>query len=129
MSIFEGLKAIPAYYAKFNDHKIPFIVSVTFVDDKNQIQLPPAVEQSIDKTIDITGSEGLVTVKVTTIEKISQAREFFEKCTAIPKSILFFHCWSDEIAEQLMAHISDLFEISMISVQDAVDVITPTQPV
>jgi len=129
MSIFEGLKAIPAYYAKFNEHSIPFIVSVTFVDDQNQIQLPPAVAKSIDKTIDITGSEGLVTVKVTTLEKISQTKDFFEKCATIPKGILFFHCWSDDIAEQLMAHISDLFEISMISVHDAVDVISPTKPV
>ncbi|ENV52082.1 hypothetical protein L292_2092 [Acinetobacter junii CIP 107470 = MTCC 11364] len=110
---FDQLEAIPAFYADIEGTKVPYIVTVTFVNTDKKIVFTRAVEQSINNVCDITGKEGLITAKVQTEDDLDKVNQWICKGRDIP-GIVLFHCWSGELAEQVMEKISSTFEVSLI---------------
>ena len=113
MSGFEGITVIPAYYAEIQGEKIPFIVTIAFVDKENKIQFPDAVNKSIDAVTEITGFEGLITAKIQNEDRVKLAPSFIEKSKNIA-GIVLFHCWDDNLAEKVMNCISSTFPVTLI---------------
>lgn len=110
---YDGLEAIPAFYAEVDETKVPYIVTVTFVNSEKQIVFTQAVENSINSVCEITEREGLITAKVQTEDDIEKLEAWIRKGTVIP-GIVLFHCWTGELAEQAMEKISSIFRVSLI---------------
>lgn len=113
MSSFDGLALVPAYYAEIKGEKIPFIVTIAFVDKENKIQFPDAVKKSINTVMEITGFEGLITVKIQNEERVKLSPSFIDKSKNIA-GIVLFHCWDDNLAEKVMNCISSTFPVTLI---------------
>ena len=71
------LEAVPAYYATTADGRtVPLIVSLLFYDADKKPRITPAVEKSIDRTIEITGREGLATAIISDSDSFPKPHAF-----------------------------------------------------
>lgn len=107
-----NLEYIPAYYIEYCGKKIPFLVSLLFVDDNKQIKLPPVVEKSINKVCDITCRETLAYIKISEFDKQKLEHCFFESDKN--NAILLFLCFTVELAENLMCYFKENYNITLI---------------
>lgn len=115
------LEAVPAYHATTDDGRtVPFIVSLLLVDADQQPRITPAVEKSIDRTIDITGRDGLATAIIADDDAFSlTARRYIERAMGIAGAIVLFRCQSPETAERLMQYLSETYTLSLVQEGDA----------
>ena len=110
------LEAVPAYFATTGEGRsVPFIVSLLLQDASGQARIPPAVEKSIDRTIEITGREGLATAVIADDHAFSlTARRYLDRALDIPGVIVLFRCQSPETAERLMHYLSTIYELTLV---------------
>ncbi|CAH2810590.1 MAG: FIG00459550: hypothetical protein [uncultured Caballeronia sp.] len=114
------LEAVPAYHAAAPDGRtVPFIVLLLlllllhYADNKPRIT--PAVERSIDRTIDITGREGLALAIIAADDEMpATARRYIERAMGIPGAIVLFRCQSPETAERLMQHLHAEYQLTLV---------------
>lgn len=111
------MKVVPAYFAKSPAGKsVPFIVSLMLVDADHKAALPPAVEASIDRTVEITGAEGVALsnvydnddLRALAVNSITRAQGLTDL------AIVLFRCQSAPTAEQLMTVLNDSYELSLV---------------
>lgn len=110
------LDAVPAYHATAPDGRtVPFIVSLLLHDADNKPRITPAVERSIDRTIDITGREGLALAIIADNDELpGTACRYMERAMGVPGAILLFRCQSPETAERLMQHIHTKYRLTLV---------------
>jgi hypothetical protein len=107
---------VPAYWAAgANGHRVPFIVSLLLYDQGGAARITPAVERSIDKTIELTGRVGLATVTVADNEDMAASvGRWVERALAMPEVIILFRCQSVESAERLMNHLHGAYALALV---------------
>ncbi|RBG59355.1 hypothetical protein BRM42_05775 [Xanthomonas oryzae pv. oryzae] len=110
------LEAVPAYHATAPDGRaVPFIVSLLLHDADNKPRITPAVERSIDRTIDITGREGLALAIIAADDEMTAtARRYIERAMGIPGAIVLFRCQNPETAEHLMQHLHAEYQLTLV---------------
>lgn len=113
------LKAVPAYYARSPmGWSVPFIVSLLLYDGQHRPRIPPAVEQSINRTVEITGREGLAQAIIADDDDPAIARQFMERAARLkPQAIVLFRCQSPETAERLMQYLHSAYSLSLVQEQ------------
>jgi hypothetical protein len=115
MGLFRRLVAVPAYMATAPDGRcVPFIVSLLLYDQNKRPRIPPAVEQAIDRTMDITKRQGLITTIVSDDDHPKKIRQMVETAMGVEDSILLFRCQSTHTAEQSMRLLSKMFRLTLI---------------
>ncbi|MET3132779.1 hypothetical protein AAKU55_003059 [Oxalobacteraceae bacterium GrIS 1.11] len=115
MSVLRQLEAVPAYFATdAENHRVPFIVSLLLRDREGRPRITPAVEAAIDRTVEITGRDGLVTAIVSEQDEINSVKRIVRRSMAIDGAILLFRCQNAETAEALMRCLDDLFSLSLV---------------
>lgn len=102
-----GIQAVPAYWVTSpGGQSVPFIVSLLFRDAQGRPRIPPAVEQSIDRTVEITGREALAQAIIADDDDPAIARKFIARAAElVPQAIVLFRCQSPQTAERLMQHL------------------------
>lgn len=110
------LDAVPAYHGSTTDGRtVPFIVSLLLFDQDRRPRITPAVEKSIDRTIEITGRDGLATAIIADDDAFSlTARRYIERAMDIPGAIVLFRCQSPETAERLMQYLSETYALELV---------------
>jgi hypothetical protein len=110
------LTAVPAYHATGADGgTVPFIISLLLYDAEQKPRITPAVEKSIDRTIEITGREGLATAIIADDASFSStARVYLERAMQIAGAIVLFRCQSPETAERLMQYLASTYTLTLV---------------
>lgn len=107
--------SVPAYYATFGTQRIPFLVSLAFIDQHSRIQLVPALKRAIDRTVEVTGRQGLATTVVADTDILRDvARQRLTQMCVLPDMILLFLCQSSDTMDRLMAHLHAAFPLSLV---------------
>ncbi|MDQ0655227.1 hypothetical protein [Pseudomonas cedrina] len=113
---FPQLEAVPAYHATTTDGRsVPFIIAILLYDSEGNPRLTPAVERSIDRTIDVTGREGLARATIRESDNLyDTASKYLERAMDLDGVIVLFRCESPELCERLMAHFNTHYTLSMV---------------
>lgn len=118
---FPNLEAVPAYWAaRAGQQSIPFIISLRLVDQQGLAKLTPAVERSIDRTLQITARGGVAHGVIDSMQAIAQkAEKYIARVSnlGVPALVLF-RCNTPELAERLMTYLSERYTVTMIQEQD-----------
>ena len=112
----DEMKFVPAYYAaNGKGQRVPFIVSLMMVDDKNKAALPPAVSASIDRTLIITGTEGVALANIYNVEPLDLVvPAHIDRAMKILGALVLFRCQSPETAENLMAVMNEAYTLTLV---------------
>ena len=115
----DDMKFVPAYYAANGKGKlVPFIVSLMMLDDQNKPALPPAVTASIDRTLSITGTEGVAFANVYNIERLEVVvPAHIDRAMNIPRALVLFRCESPETAENLRGVMNEAYTLTLVKDQ------------
>lgn len=110
------MTAVPAYHATGMDGgTVPFIISLLLYDAEQKPRITPAVEKSIDRTIEITGREGLATATIADDASFpGTARVYLERAMQIAGAIVLFRCQSPETAERLMQYLASTYTLTLV---------------
>nr|WP_229653858.1 hypothetical protein [Pseudomonas syringae] len=111
------MKVVPAYFAKGSSGaSVPFIVSLMLVDGGLKPALPPAVEASINRTVEITGAEGVAFANVYDTDDLrALAMKSIDRAHSLKAlAIVLFRCQSAHTAEQLMTVLNDSYVLSLV---------------
>jgi hypothetical protein len=110
------INAVPAYYATTVDGRtVPFIVSLLLYDTNKKPRITPAVELTIDRTVEITGRKGLATAIIADNDAFSlTARRYIERAIGIDGAIILFRCQSPETAERLMQYLNTHYMLTLV---------------
>jgi hypothetical protein len=113
---FPQLSAVPAFYATTTDGRtVPFIIAVLLYDAENQPRITPAVEASINRTIEITAREGLAMATIYERDNLyDTASKYLERAMNLVGAIVLFRCETPELCERLMGHLNTHYELSLI---------------
>lgn len=113
---FPQLEAVPAYHATtIGGRTVPFIIAILLYDSEGNPRLTPAVERSIDRTIDVTGREGLARATIRESDNLyDTASKYLERAMDLDGAIVLFRCESPELCERLMAHFNTHYTLSMV---------------
>lgn len=115
MSVLRQLDAVPAYYAiDAGKRCVPFIVSILMLDREGRSRITPAVEAAIDRVVEITRRDGLVTAIISERDDRGTVERVVGRSMAIDGAILLLRCQSAETAEALMLCMVELFELTLI---------------
>ncbi len=115
MSERKYLDAVPAYLATATDGRTaPFIVSLLMYDAAKKLRLTSAVEASINRTVDLTGREGLATAIIADNDPFpSTVIRYMERAMSFG-AIVLFSCQSPGTAERLMQHLDANYRLTLI---------------
>lgn len=110
------LEAVPAYHATATDGRtVPFIITLLLYDVEKKPRITPAVEKSINRTIEITGREGLATAIIADNDSFPlTARRYMERAMGIKGVIVLFRCQSPETAERLMQDLDATYSLTLV---------------
>ena len=111
------MKVVPAYFAKSDaGDPVPFIVTLMLVDADYKPALPPAVEASINRTVEITGAEGVAFANVYDTDDLrAVATRSINRTRGLKDlAIVLFRCQSAPTAEQLMTVLNDSYELALV---------------
>ncbi|MHC5208803.1 hypothetical protein [Pseudomonas chlororaphis] len=113
---FPKLEAVPAYHATTKDGRtVPFIIAILLYDTEGNPRLIPAVERSIDRTIEVTGREGLARATIREKDNLyDTASKYLERAMDLDGAIVLFRCESPELCERLMTHLNTHYTLSMV---------------
>ncbi len=111
----DDMKFVPAYYAtNGKGQSVPFIVSLMMVDDENKAALPPAVSASIDRTLSITGTEGVAFANIYNVEPLDLVVPAeIDRAMKILGAIVLFRCKCPVTAENLMALMNEAYTLTL----------------
>jgi hypothetical protein len=109
-------RAVPAYWATgANGNRVPFIVSLLLYDHGGRARITPAVERSIDKTIELTGRAVLATGTVADDEDMAASvGRWVERALAMPDVIILFRCQGADCAERLMNYLHGVYALTLV---------------
>ena len=112
----DEMKFVPAYYAtNGKGQSVPFIVSLMMVDAENKAALPPAVSASIDRTLSITGTEGVAFANIYNVEPLDLVvPAHIDRAMKILGALVLFRCQSPETAENLMAVMNEAYTLTLV---------------
>jgi hypothetical protein len=112
----DEMKFVPAYNAaNGKGQSVPFIVSLMMVDDENKAALPPAVSASIDRTLSITGTEGVAFANIYNVEPLDLVvPAHIDRAMKILGALVLFRCQSPETAENLMAVMNEAYTLTLV---------------
>lgn len=110
------LHAVPAYWAgDVKGNRVPFIVSLLLYDQSGVARITPAVERSINRTVELTGREGLATATVSNDEDMAgTVGRWIERALAMPDVIVLFRCQSGDCAERLMNYLHGAYALALV---------------
>lgn len=110
------IKSIPAFLLRASGgRELPFLITLLMFDQQRKPTLPPAAASAINRTIDITGRAGLVTLTVWDGAPIGQAiQRSVPQALAIPSSVLLYRCQSSDTAENLMKSLLSAYDITLL---------------
>lgn len=111
------MKVVPAYFAKNPaGDQVPFIVSLMLVDADHKPALPPAVEASINRTVEITSAEGVAFANVYDTDDLrAVATSSINRARGLKGlAIVLFRCQSASTAEQLMTVLNGSYELALV---------------
>ncbi len=115
MSVLRQLDAVPAYYAiDAGKRCVPFIVSILLLDREGRSRITPVVKAAIDRVVEITGRDGLVTAIISELDDRRTVERVVGRSMAIDGGILLLRCQNAETAEALMLCVVELFEVTLI---------------
>jgi len=127
---FPKLEVVPAYHATTADGRtVPFIIAILLYDQEGKPRLTPAVERSIDRTIEVTGRVGLARATIRESDNLyDTASKYLERAMGLDGAIVLFRCESPELCERLMGHLNTHYSLSMVQEQagDASEEKTPS---
>ncbi|CAH2813267.1 MAG: FIG00459550: hypothetical protein [Candidatus Burkholderia crenata] len=84
-------------------------------DADKKPRITPAVEKYIDRTIEITGREGLATAIIADNDSFPlTARRYMEQAMEIDGAIVLFRCQSPETAERLMQYLDVTYKLTLV---------------
>lgn len=113
--MFRMLSAVPAYIASAESFRsAPFIVSLLLYGSDGQPRLPPAVEAAIDRTIAITGREGLATLIVADDADLPSKHRSIRAAMMLDDAIILFRCQSAGTAERLMQYLDRTYQLALV---------------
>jgi hypothetical protein len=116
--MFDGseMQWVPAYYAENSEgQRVPFVIALMLTGEDGRMVLPPAVEASIDRTIDITGSEGVAYADLYDhyrLEAVVPAH--VDRAMRVPGAMVLLRCQSPETAEKAMTTLAAQYVISLV---------------
>jgi hypothetical protein len=115
----DEMEFVPAYYATSGENvRVPFIVSLMMVNELKQAALPPAVIKSIDRTLSITGAEGVALANIRAFDCIeATVPRHINRVMKLAKAMLLFRCESPEIAEKLMTVMNKSYSLTLVKEQ------------
>lgn len=100
---------------------MPFIITILLYDGEGNPRLTPAVERSINRTIEVTGREGLARATIRETDNLyDTASRYLERAMDLEGAIVLFRCESPELCERVMAHLNIQYTLSMVQ-EKAVD--------
>lgn len=110
------LKVVPAYWASTaTGHSVPLVVSLLLFDREQKPRLAPAVEASINRTVDATGREGLATVTVMDADDLSKTLgRAMARAVVMPGVIVLVRCQSAEGAERVMNWLHNSYTLALV---------------
>lgn len=110
------MKRVPAYFAENHQgERIPFIVALMMLDDQHQPVLPPAVAASVDKTLGITGAQGVALANIFDRDVPGTVvPRYLDRAMGIPGALVLFRCESPETAERVMGVIDGSYTLSLV---------------
>lgn len=110
------LKVVPAYWASTaTGHSVPFVVSLLLFDCEQRPKLLPAVEASINRTVDATGCDGLATVTVMDADDLPKTLgRAMARAITMPGVIVLVRCQSAEGAERVMNWLHNAYTLSLV---------------
>jgi hypothetical protein len=115
MVMFRMLSAVPAYIATAGSFpSAPFIVSLLMYDVDCKPRLPPAVEAAIDRTIAITGRQGLATLIVADDADLPAKHRTIQAALMRDDAIILFRCQSADTAERLMQYLGRTYQLALV---------------
>jgi len=111
-----GTAAVPAFWVEASaSRRVPVVVSLYMVDAAGVARLTPAVERAIDRTVEITGRQGLATATVLNESNAEMAAgRALERAMVMSDVIVLFRCQSVEVSERLMNHLSDAYTLTLL---------------
>ena len=112
----DDMKFVPAYYAaNGKGQSVPFIVSLMMVDDESKAAVPPAVSASIDRTLSITGTEGVAFANIYNVEPLDLVvPAHIDRAMKILGALVLFRCQSPETAENLMTVMNEAYTLTLV---------------
>jgi len=116
MTATTGPQAVPAYWAgDSSGNRVPFIVSLLFYDQGGIERIAPAVERSINRTVELTGRVGLATATVANDEDMARSvSRWVERALAMPDVIVLFRCQSADCAERLINYLHGAYNLALV---------------
>jgi hypothetical protein len=113
--MFRMLSAVPAYVATAGSFRsAPFIVSLLMYDIEGQPRLPPAVAAAIDRTIAITGREGLATLIIADDAVLRSKQTTIRAALMRDDVIILFRCQGANAAERLMQYLDLTYQLVLV---------------
>lgn len=111
-----GVAAVPAFWVEASpSRRVPVVVSLYLVDATGVSRLPPSVERAIDRTVELTGRQGLATATVLDEANAAVvAGRALERAMVMSDVIVLFRCQSVEGSERLMNHLNDAYRLTLI---------------
>jgi len=107
---------VPGYWAEASERRrVPFVVTLYLVDGHGVARLPPAVERVLDRTVEITGREGLAITNVLDVPgALAAAGRALERAMGMSGVIVLFRCQSLEGSERLMNFLHGAYSLSLL---------------
>ncbi|MEB0221360.1 hypothetical protein [Pseudomonas sp. AB12(2023)] len=113
------LESVPAYFATAPDGRtVPFIIAILLYDEQRKPRILPSVSKSIDRTIEITGREGLAMATIMDSDDLVIASKYIERAMRIDSAIVLFRCETPETCERLMGHLNSNYALQMVQEKD-----------
>lgn len=116
------MKYVPAYFAtNRSGARVPFIVALIMVNEQQHAVLPPAVTESIDRTMSITEAEGVAFANIRASDCIETVvLDHVRRAITIPDAMVLFRCEGPETAEQLMIVMNKAYTLTLVKDQRGV---------
>jgi hypothetical protein len=117
----QSLQKVPVYWVsdirqEGTPRSVPVVVSLLFVMAQGALQITPAAQRSIDKTVEVTNRQGLVTALFTDANKQPETTvdRWLQRAFAMPDVIVLLSCQSANGARRLMAHLQRHYVLSLV---------------
>jgi len=118
----------PSYWAELKTgEKIPFIITIQFIDQFGNPVLTPIIENTINTVSDITRRSGILTLDVDDNVLPKYILGCFESAKEFRDGIVLFRCANGENAEALMTLLNQEYKLTLMKYPNSDLTDTPTK--
>ncbi len=115
----QSLLKVPVYWvsdiSQGTPRSVPVVVSMLFANAQGVVKITPAVQGSIDKTVEVTQRQGLATAILTDADDLhTTVDRWLQRAFAMPDVIVLLCCQSADAAQRLMAHLQRKYVLSLV---------------